>query len=328
MLDGRHTGTGGGNHVTLGGATRGRQPVAPPPRRAAQPHHLLAEPSGAVVSLLRARSSARPARRRASTRRATTTSTSSTSRSRSWSACCRRRRSAIVPGWSIACCATCSSTSPATRTAPSSRIDKLYSPDGASRPARPRRVPRVRDAAARADEPAARCCSCARSSRASGASRYRAALIPWGTRAARSLDAAALRGARHPRRRRATCGARGTRFEERWLAPFVEFRFPRYGTVVYEGVELELRQAIEPWHVLGRGGGTAPAPRATSTRRSSACRCGSAGLDRRSARGHVQRAAAAAARHRRARRVRRRRALPRVGRRRPRCIRPSACTRR
>ena len=27
--------------------------------------------------------------------------------------------------------------------------------------------------------------------------------------------------------------------------------FPRYGTVVYEGVQLELRQAIEPWHVLG-----------------------------------------------------------------------------
>jgi uncharacterized protein (DUF2126 family) len=39
------------------------------------------------------------------------------------------------------------------------------------------------------------------------------------------------------------------RFE--WFAPFVEFRFPRYGTVVYQGIELELRQALEPWHVLG-----------------------------------------------------------------------------
>ncbi len=36
-----------------------------------------------------------------------------------------------------------------------------------------------------------------------------------------------------------------------WFAPFIEFRFPRYGTVAYQGVELELRQAIEPWHVLG-----------------------------------------------------------------------------
>ena len=39
------------------------------------------------------------------------------------------------------------------------------------------------------------------------------------------------------------------RFE--WFAPFFEFRFPRYGTVVYQGISLELRQALEPWHVLG-----------------------------------------------------------------------------
>lgn len=36
-----------------------------------------------------------------------------------------------------------------------------------------------------------------------------------------------------------------------WFLPFIEFRFPRYGTVAYQGIELELRQAIEPWHVLG-----------------------------------------------------------------------------
>jgi len=51
----------------------------------------------------------------------------------------------------------------------------------------------------------------------------------------------------------------GYKFEQRWFEPFVEFRFPRYGTVAYEGVELELRQAIEPWNVLGEemsGGGT------------------------------------------------------------------------
>ena len=43
----------------------------------------------------------------------------------------------------------------------------------------------------------------------------------------------------------------GYDFHEEWFAPFVEFRFPRYGSVVYQGVELELRQAIEPWNVLG-----------------------------------------------------------------------------
>ena len=43
----------------------------------------------------------------------------------------------------------------------------------------------------------------------------------------------------------------GYPFHLDWFAPFIEFRFPRYGTVSYEGIELELRQAIEPWHVLG-----------------------------------------------------------------------------
>ncbi len=43
----------------------------------------------------------------------------------------------------------------------------------------------------------------------------------------------------------------GYAFDESWFEPFIEFRFPRYGTVVYEGVEVELRQAIEPWNVLG-----------------------------------------------------------------------------
>jgi uncharacterized protein (DUF2126 family)/transglutaminase-like putative cysteine protease len=43
----------------------------------------------------------------------------------------------------------------------------------------------------------------------------------------------------------------GYAFEFDWFAPFLEFRFPRFGSVVYHGIEIELRQAIEPWHVLG-----------------------------------------------------------------------------
>jgi uncharacterized protein (DUF2126 family) len=42
--------------------------------------------------------------------------------------------------------------------------------------------------------------------------------------------------------------------------PHFEFRFPVYGRAVYRGMEMELRQALEPWHVLGEepgGGGTA-----------------------------------------------------------------------
>ncbi|HTZ98884.1 MAG TPA: transglutaminase family protein [Candidatus Aquilonibacter sp.] len=43
----------------------------------------------------------------------------------------------------------------------------------------------------------------------------------------------------------------GYPFHLDWFAPHFEFRFPLYGTVEYRGIELELRQAIEPWHVLG-----------------------------------------------------------------------------
>jgi uncharacterized protein (DUF2126 family) len=49
----------------------------------------------------------------------------------------------------------------------------------------------------------------------------------------------------------AELNAAGYGFNESWLAPFVEFRFPRFGIVDYDGVSIELRQAIEPWHVLG-----------------------------------------------------------------------------
>ncbi len=43
----------------------------------------------------------------------------------------------------------------------------------------------------------------------------------------------------------------GYAFELEWLEPFFEFRFPRYGTTMIDDMELELRFAIEPWHVLG-----------------------------------------------------------------------------
>ncbi|MBI3227534.1 MAG: transglutaminase family protein [Mycolicibacterium cosmeticum] len=54
--------------------------------------------------------------------------------------------------------------------------------------------------------------------------------------------------------------AHGVSFDTSWLDPFTEFRFPRIGTAVFDGVEVELRGAIEPWNVLGEestAGGTA-----------------------------------------------------------------------
>ncbi len=45
--------------------------------------------------------------------------------------------------------------------------------------------------------------------------------------------------------------AHGIPFETSWLDPFTEFRFPRIGTAVFDSVEIELRGAIEPWNTLG-----------------------------------------------------------------------------
>jgi uncharacterized protein (DUF2126 family)/transglutaminase-like putative cysteine protease len=43
----------------------------------------------------------------------------------------------------------------------------------------------------------------------------------------------------------------GFAFEDAWFAPHFEFRFPAFGAITQRGVHLELRQALEPWHVLG-----------------------------------------------------------------------------
>jgi uncharacterized protein (DUF2126 family) len=47
--------------------------------------------------------------------------------------------------------------------------------------------------------------------------------------------------------------------DKRWFLPHFEFRFPLWGAIAHEGVTLELRQALEPWLVLGEqsGAGTA-----------------------------------------------------------------------
>lgn len=43
----------------------------------------------------------------------------------------------------------------------------------------------------------------------------------------------------------------GFPFQPEWFEPFLEFRFPRYGSRQLGQVSLELRAAIEPWNVLG-----------------------------------------------------------------------------
>ncbi|MBI2749453.1 MAG: transglutaminase family protein [Burkholderiales bacterium] len=48
--------------------------------------------------------------------------------------------------------------------------------------------------------------------------------------------------------------ATGYPFDPSWFAPHMEFRFPLVGSVQSAGVELTLRCALEPWHVMGEEG--------------------------------------------------------------------------
>lgn len=52
----------------------------------------------------------------------------------------------------------------------------------------------------------------------------------------------------------ADLSAWGQPFEFDWLAPHLEFRFPLLGSFIQRGVVVELRTALEPWHVLGEQG--------------------------------------------------------------------------
>ena len=49
----------------------------------------------------------------------------------------------------------------------------------------------------------------------------------------------------------------GYGFDTAWFAPHFEFRFPLFGDVAARGIHLELRGALEPWHVMGEEGSSA-----------------------------------------------------------------------
>ncbi|HEY5758130.1 MAG TPA: transglutaminase family protein [Steroidobacter sp.] len=55
--------------------------------------------------------------------------------------------------------------------------------------------------------------------------------------------------------------ADGYPLQPEWFAPHMEFRFPKYGDFATRGVEVEVRQALEPWHVMGEEGANGGAVR-------------------------------------------------------------------
>ena len=46
----------------------------------------------------------------------------------------------------------------------------------------------------------------------------------------------------------------GWPLERGWFDPHLEFRFPKLGSIQVQDMEIELRGALEPWHVLGEEG--------------------------------------------------------------------------
>jgi uncharacterized protein (DUF2126 family)/transglutaminase-like putative cysteine protease len=55
-------------------------------------------------------------------------------------------------------------------------------------------------------------------------------------------------------------GEAGYPLRAAWFAPHFEFRFPKHGDFAARGAEIEIRSALEPWHVMGEeaaAGGTA-----------------------------------------------------------------------
>ena len=186
----------------------------------------------------------------------------------------RRRR-----GWSTGCCATCSSTSPATPTAPSSASTSCSAPTRSAGRLGLVELRGVRDAAAPADGAGA---GAARA----GARRPLLATTRtagrWCAGAPSCTTGSCCRTSWPPTSPTCVDDLRAPRLPVRarpGSTPFLEFRFPRLGTV--DGRRRRASScatAIEPWHVLGEEVGRRRPPPATSTPRSSGSRCRVEGL--------------------------------------------------
>ena len=305
MLDGRHTGTGGGNHFVLGGATPLDSPFLRRPdllRSLISYWHnhpslsylfsgLFIGPTSQAPRVDEARHdsvyelelafSQLPQRdaERAAVARRSRAAPSAGGRDRQHASRRVLHRQAVLAGLGVG-------------------------------PPRPARAARVRDAAARAHEPRA-AAAAARARRAVLARAVHDAARPLGHRAARSVHAAVLRLARLRGRRRGVWAAPAIRSTPTGSCRTSSSDFPLAGEVAVRASQLTLRQALEPWPVLGEessAGGTARYVDSSLER----LQVHVTGLTERSLHRDVQRPAGAAAADRPERRVRRRRPLPRL----------------
>ena len=88
---------------------------------------------------------------------------------------------------------------------------------------------------------------------------YRAELVRWGTELHDRflLPTFVWQDFEHVLAEMTGAGGGGFAFEAAWFAPHFEFRFPKVGELSAEGVQLALRSALEPWHVMGEEGSSA-----------------------------------------------------------------------
>ena len=250
MLDGRHTGTGGGNHIVSAAPTPADSPFLRRPDLLRSLRRLLAQSSVAVVPVLghvHRPDEPGTARRRSAQRFAAT----------SWRSRSRRSPSAddvaALAGRSVFRNLLVDVTGNTHRA--EFCIDKLYSPDSATG--------RLGLVELRAFEmpPHARMSLAQqlllRALDRAVLERRRTTqpLVRWGTRAARPLHAAALRRAGLRRRARRSDASRLSAASPNGSRRTSSSASRCYGAVARRGVQLELRQALEPWHVLGEEAG-------------------------------------------------------------------------